>query len=163
MKNFLFLLATLISLTAFGQVPGDLFSFVPFVTSRVHASDSVQVQFVLATNSTTSPSIAITQTGGPTVKFTPANNWIEGSMMTTTFWLQGLAPGNYAFTAVGKSGSGTTSSQVATLTVVADPVIPVCPIIPPPRTVTGVTYTAVLVNGVWGIKQGFTFSDGGTQ
>jgi hypothetical protein len=153
MKKVILLLAVVFSAFASQAQTGDLLSFFPFMNSRVHQSDSVQVVFQLLTSSTTAPSIAITQTAGPAVKFAPTFNWMEGSMETGTFWLQGLTPGTYTFTAAAKSGTGATSSQSYTLTVVADPAAP---------SVTSVTVLfygiPVIIPAGQGTKIGFSNS-----
>lgn len=162
-KQIFVLLAVLASVQLFAQA--DTYTFVQFATSRYHSSDSVQINFVLSTNNIAKlPSISIIQTAGPVVKFTTAPTWTTGAVLGSSFW-QGLAPGTYSFTATATSGSGTVGTQTATIQVVADPVIPVCPVIPPPRTVTSLQITingqlfTIPINA--GVK--FGYSDGGTQ
>lgn len=107
-------------------------TFFPFQVCRVHSSDSVQVQFILLSGNTVA-TISVTQTGGPTAKFTvPQPTW-SGNNAAVAFWLQGLAPGAYTFTATGKDVAGNTTMVTQNLIVVADPVCPA------PRTVTSIT------------------------
>lgn len=163
----LFLFALILSaLQSFGQT--DIFAFTPYSSSRYRSSDSIQVGFQVSTNNATSPAAitSIVQTAGPAVKFTVNPSWITGTTTNSDFWLQGLQPGTYSFTATGKSSSGTTGTQTKTFTVIADPVCPVCPPIPAPRVATSITLSIYGVpvtiplpaNGV-GIK----YSDGSTQ
>lgn len=165
MKKYLLIIAILFSLTGFGQTAPDSYTFTPYTFSRIHSSDSVQVQFQLSTNNMKNATItSIIQTAGPVVKWTTSPSWISGTTTNSAFWLHGLAPGNYAFTATALSGSGTTGTQVATLQVVADPVCPVCPVIPPPRTATAISITIngqVITIPLTGTK--ITYNDGSTQ
>jgi hypothetical protein len=136
MKKIIFIIALFSSLHSFAQT-ANTFVFTQFASSRVRASDSIQVSFQLSTNNPKTAFItSIVQTAGPTVKFTPDSSWISGTTVNRGFWLQGLAPGTYTFTATGVSGSGTTGQQTETFTVIPDQV---CPPIPAPRLLSSVT------------------------
>jgi hypothetical protein len=79
---------------------------------------------------------------------------------TNSILISGLVPGTYKFGEIISDSLGNTDSTTIGTTMLAaicqtcPPVVicPVCPVIPPPRTVTGITWTAA------GIK--FTYSDG---
>lgn len=143
-KLFLFVLI-LSALQSFGQAP-DIFAFTPYTVSRVRSSDSVQINFQLATNNPANASIkSITQTAGSSIKFTPAPSWISGTTLNQGFWLSGLTPGTYSFTATGVSGSGTTGTQTVSVVVIPDQVCPPIPPPPAPRLATSVT---LMVGGI---------------
>jgi hypothetical protein len=167
----LFLFAMILSaLQSFGQTV-DVFVFTPYTSSRYRSSDSIQVGFQLSTNNAASPAqiTSIVQTAGPAVKFTINPSWTTGTTTNSDFWLQGLQPGTYSFTATGKSSSGTTGTQTKTFTVIADPVCPVCPTCPPPpapRIATSITFTffgkAVTIP-LPATGAGITYDNGSTQ
>lgn len=159
MKKLLIIALLFSALQSFGQV--DTYTFTPYTTERFRSSDSIQVGFQLSTNNAATANItSVVQTGGPTVKFVTTPVWVSGQTVNLTFWLQGLAPGTYSFTATGKSGSGTTGTQTKTFTVVADPVCP-------PVTQRSVTSVSIVVGGVTvtipasGLK--FAYDNGTTQ
>ena len=97
--------------------------------------------------------ITVTQASGASVKFTPTTTW-SGDNGICAFWVQGLPPGNYAFTATGTDVSGNKAILTQNLTIVPDPVCPVCP---PPPVVLGssipvASWSVVMVNGVGRIQ-----------
>lgn len=142
MKKLFLLSALFVSLIATAQNTSPSLTsmtFFPLLSARVHSSDSAQIAFILLSGNTVT-SITVTQTAGPSVKFTvPTPTW-SGYNASVAFWLQGLAPGSYTFTAVGKDVAGNATTVTQNLTVVADPVCPACPTCPAPRTVTSVTF-----------------------
>jgi hypothetical protein len=166
----LFLFAMILSaLQSFGQTP-DSYIFTPYTQERFRSSDSILVGFQLSTNSVATASItSVIQSAGPTVKFALTPQWISGQTVNQTFWLQGLAPGTYSFTATAKSGSGTTGTQTKTFTVIADPVCPVCPTCPPipaPRIATSITlsiYGVPVTIPLPAAGVGIKYNDGSTQ
>lgn len=148
MKKFLFIAFLFVSAGCFAQ--SDNLTFTHWQTSRYHKSDSVHVQFQFSTNTNLSPAkfTSIKQVSGPTIVPLPDSllkgQYTTGTTVNLAFWVQGLAPGNYAFVATGLSGSGATSTVTDSLTVVADPVCPVCPTCPPipaPRIAVSVSFS----------------------
>jgi hypothetical protein len=158
MKKLLFILPILFSLSAFAQtaiVPStdSYYVWMQYSAPRVHPSDSVQVAATLLTNGNVS-GITWSQPPGQTVTITPTYTSRIGVMAQSSFWLQGLTPGTYSFTA-----SATVNGQLLTyslqVTVVADPA---------PRTVTGLSITIdgqLIAIPLSGVK--ILFSDNSTQ
>lgn len=83
------------------------------------------------------------------------------NLLQSALPISNLVAGTYIFKASGTSVTGSGGSANATVVIAPAPIA--CPIIPPPRTVVSVSYTAVLVNGDWTVKQTFNYSDGTTQ
>lgn len=170
MKKLILFLSIFCALQSFGQSPvatGDILFIVPVSAQRVYVSDSVQIYATLTSNVTIS-SITWEKVSGPAVKFQDSTTYYGNGTATnyfkvgiSSFWLQGLAPGNYVFKATGKSASGGTAFGTVALTVLPDRV---CPVIPPIRSVTGISFT---INGILfnlpmqGTK--VTYNDGSTN
>lgn len=142
MKKLLLLAALFCSLGAMAQnttPSATSMTFFPFQACRVHSSDSVQILFLLQSGNTVA-SITVTQTAGTSIKFTAPSPVWSGNNASVAFWLQGLAPGNYTFTAVGKDVAGNSTTVSQNLMVVADPVCPVCATCPAQRSVASVSF-----------------------
>lgn len=100
--------------------------WLPYTSTRIHQSDSVQPTAIILTNGAIS-GINWTQISGPAVTITPSYTTRVGIMGQSTFWLQGLAPGMYIFQATATvNGKSFTISD--TVTSIANAV---CPTIPP--------------------------------
>lgn len=162
MKKLTLILALLISLASFGQtqiVTDSYYYWMPYVSPRVHASDSVQVTATILTNGNVQ-GISWTQTAGPAVKINSFFSTKVGFLGQSVFWLQGLVPGTYSFTATA-TVNGVPLSVTDSFTVVPDIVCPVCP---SPRTVTSLSITVAGVKvSIPVAGANFGFSDGGSQ
>lgn len=166
MKKLIFFAALLICFSSQAQlVTGDVLTFIPYQTSRIHQSDSVCMSAVLTSNKTVS-NIVWAQTAGPAIKIPPsAPTYGNGNATAiSSFWLQGVAPGTYVFKATGTTISGSIAYAIDSLVVVADPPKLVCPVIPPQRVATSLQ---IVINGqlitipLAGTK--IVYSDGSTQ
>jgi len=161
MKNLLIILLISVSLAASGQtqiIPGtdSYYRWLPYASPRVHQSDSIQIEATILTNGNVS-GITWTQTAGTAVKITPMFSVEVGILGQSSFWVSGLSPGNYSFTATAIV-NGQPFTTTDSFTVVPDMVCP------PPRMVTGLQ---AQLFGVWVTipitSAKFTFSDGTTQ
>lgn len=150
-----------VSLAASGQtqiIPGtdSYYRWLPYASQRVHQSDSVQIEATILTNGNVS-GITWMQTAGTAVKITPMFSVEVGILGQSSFWVSGLSPGNYSFTATAIV-NGQPFTTTDSFTVVPDMVCP------PPRTVTGLQ---AQLFGAWIniplTSAKFTFSDGTTQ
>src|SRR6185503_6191259 len=134
MTKLLIILLVSISLAAAGQtqiVTGtdSYYRWMPYASQRVHQSDSVQIEATILTNGNVS-GITWMQTAGTAVKITPMFSVEVGILGQSSFWVSGLSPGNYSFTATA-TVNGQPFTTVDSFTVVPDMMCP------PPRTVTG--------------------------
>lgn len=161
MTKLLIILLISVSLAASGQtqiIPGtdSYYRWLPYTAPRVHQSDSVQLVATTLTNGNVS-GITWTQTAGPTVKIAPTFLAEVGILGQSSVWVNGLAPGNYSFTATAIV-NGQPFTTVDSFTVVPDLVCPT------QRTVTGLQ---VQLFGAWITvplaSAKFTFNDGTTQ
>lgn len=161
MKKLLTILLISVYLACAGQtqiVTGtdSYYRWLPYASQRVHQSDSVQLVATILTNGNVS-SITWMQTAGTAVKITPMFSTEVGILGQSSFWVSGLSPGNYSFTATA-TVNGQPFTTVDSFTVAPDMVCP------PPRTVTGLQ---AQLFGVWVTipitSAKFAFSDGSTQ
>ena len=163
MKKLLIIALTALAFNTYGQNLSPLganLNFLPFVSSRIHSSDSVRVEFILQSSST-SAFITISQPAGQNVKYTQDSTWI-GNTEVYGFWLKGQPVGNYSFTATGQDVAGNKATVTQSLTVVADPVCPVCPVCPtiPPSSGRITSWSVVQSGGIGRIL--VTYWDGTT-
>lgn len=127
MKKLIIPLLLFVSLASFGQtqiVSGtdSYYVWLPYQSQQVHQSDSVQISATILTNGSVS-GISWTQTAGPTVTIAPSFSTRVGIMGQSSFWLQGLTPGTYIFTATA-TVNGKSFSTTDTVNIVANATCP---------------------------------------
>lgn len=162
MKKLLYIAAIFISLTSCAQtqiVTGSdsYYVFLSYTSPRVHQADSVQIWSTILTNGSVS-GISWSQVSGPTVPINPTFSTKVGILGQSSFWLQGVTPGTYVFTATA-TVNGKPFSTNDTLNVIANVICPA------PRTVTAISLTMYgqPVNVTPGSGTKVTMSDGTTQ